>query len=208
MSKYSTTTERWHSMTERIDESRNAASFINLADDRLGAQALSCTDEFFAPMARMLSAHEPEWRAGLYDAHGKWMDGWETRRRRDRGHDHCVIKLAGPCTLNRLEIDTRFFTGNFPPYASVDACCLPDAPDKHTAWSELLPYSPLQGNFRNTFAVKSSDVVTHLRLNIFPDGGVARFRAFGFVHRDWERCGVYREHRPRCRSARGSSVGV
>ncbi len=93
--------------------------------------------------------------------------------------------LAGPCTLNRLEIDTRFFTGNFPPFASVDACCSTGAPDAGTAWSELLPYASLQGNFRNVFDIKRSDVVTHLRLNIFPDGGVARFRAYGFVHRDW-----------------------
>jgi allantoicase len=113
------------------------------------------------------------------------MDGWETRRRRDRGHDHCVVKLAGPCTLKRLEIDTRYFTGNFPPYASVEACYSTDAPGTHTTWSELLPYSSLQGNFRNTFDVKATGVVTHLRLNIFPDGGVARFRAYGFVHRDW-----------------------
>jgi allantoicase len=166
------------------------AGNINMADPRLGAAALFATDEFFAPMARMLNPTEPEWRAGVYDEHGKWMDGWETRRRRDQGYDHCIVRLAGPCTLAMLEIDTRYFTGNYPPYASVQACCLTgpsDDPVKWTElqWTELLPYTPLQGNHCNSFELESTGIWTHLKLNIFPDGGVARFRAYGEVHRDW-----------------------
>ena len=95
---------------------------INVADPRMGAMALSASDEFFAPKERMLQPTEPEWRAGVYDANGKWMDGWESRRRRDAGHDFCVIQLAAPTRLSVLEIDTRHFTGNYPPFASVQAC--------------------------------------------------------------------------------------
>lgn len=160
--------------------------YINVADDRLGAQALYATDEFFAAKERMLRPTEPEWRAGVYDENGKWMDGWESRRRRDEGHDHALVKLAAPSTLAALDIDTRYFTGNYPPFASVEACRVEGVPDTHTSWEVLLPQTPLVGNQRNVFPLASStEVWTHLRLNIFPDGGVARFRAYGRVHFDW-----------------------
>jgi allantoicase len=161
------------------------ASHINMADPRLGAEALFATDDFFAPMARMLNPSPPEWRAGVYDDNGKWMDGWESRRRRDQGHDYCIVKLAAPCTLASLEIDTQYFTGNYPPYASVQACRTASAPDERTTWSELLPRSALNGNQRQTFQIESGEIWTHLKLNIFPDGGIARFRAYGTVHREW-----------------------
>ena len=85
---------------------------INVADPRLGARALYATDDFFAPKERMLQPGEPEWRAGVYDDHGKWMDGWESRRRRQGGHDFCIVALAAPSHLQLLEIDTRYFTGS------------------------------------------------------------------------------------------------
>jgi allantoicase len=158
---------------------------INVADERLGAVPLFATDEFFAPALRMLSPTEPQWREGIYDAHGKWMDGWETRRRRDQGHDHCIVRLAGPCTLALLEIDTRYFTGNYPPFASVQASNVAAEPDQHTQWTELLPSAPLEGNQRNFFELRSAGIWTHLKLNIYPDGGVARLRAYGTLQRDW-----------------------
>jgi allantoicase len=164
--------------------------YINVADERLGAVALFATDDFFAAKERMLQPHDPEERAGVYDAHGKWMDGWESRRRRDSGHDYCVLRLAAPSRLAALEIDTRYFTGNFPPYASVQACELAGAPDAATVWSELLPSSALAGNQRHFFALESQGIWTHLKLNIFPDGGVARFRAYGTVESDWSRIGT------------------
>lgn len=158
---------------------------INLADARLGAQAVEASDEFFAPPTRMLQPDDPQWRAGVYDAHGKWMDGWETRRRRGQGFDHCVVRLAASCTLSAVEIDTSYFTGNYPPFAAVEACRSADRPGASTIWTGLVPRSPLLGDQRNFFAIESREVWTHLRLNIFPDGGVARLRAYGTVHRDW-----------------------
>jgi allantoicase len=162
------------------------AEKINLADDRLGAVGLSCSDEFFAPLQRMLQASEPEWRAGVYDAHGKWMDGWETRRHRGSGHDHCIVQLAAPCSLSLLDIDTRYFTGNYPPHAAVLACRTADKPEAHTVWTEILAHAPLRGNQHNFFAIDSSETWTHLKLNIYPDGGVARLRAYGEVRFDWD----------------------
>jgi allantoicase len=159
--------------------------YTNVADARLGAIALFATDEFFAAKDRMLQPSEPQWRAGVYDEHGKWMDGWESRRRRDPGHDYCIVKLGAPSTLAALEIDTRYFTGNYPPFASVEACNSDADPDTNTRWSVLLPQSPVAGNQRNFFPLQSAEVWTHLKLNIFPDGGVARLRAYGTVQYDW-----------------------
>ncbi len=174
-------------MTSPPDAAALIAGRINLLDARLGARALSASDDFFAPLERMLAAHEPEWRAGMYDDHGKWMDGWETRRRRDQGNDHCIVQLAAPGNISLLEIDTRFFTGNYPPCASVQACRSDLAPDASTPWTELLAPVSLVGDHRNFFAVASDGIWTHLKLNIFPDGGVARFRAYGEVRPDWSR---------------------
>jgi allantoicase len=163
--------------------------YINLADARLGAVALYATDDFFAAKERMLQPGEPEWRAGVYDDHGKWMDGWESRRRRDQGHDHCVLKLAAPSTLAALDIDTRYFTGNYPPFTSVQACRSDADPGADTHWAELLARSSLQGDQHNFFELQSTGIWTHLKLNIYPDGGIARFRAYGRVYRDWARDG-------------------
>jgi allantoicase len=171
-----------------VDQNKRAELIggnINMADPRLGAGALFATDEFFAPMARMLNPNPPEWRAGVYDDNGKWMDGWESRRRRGQGYDYCIVQLAAPCTLAALDIDTRYFTGNYPPYAAVLACRLDHPPDDDTQWTELLPYSPLKGDQSNLFEVESAGIWTHLKLNIYPDGGIARFRAYGTVHRTW-----------------------
>ena len=159
--------------------------YTNVADERLGAVALFATDDFFAAKERMLQPTEPQWREGVYDAHGKWMDGWESRRRRDQGHDYCIVRLGAPSTLAALEIDTRHFTGNYPPFASVEACRSDTDPDANTRWSVLLPQSAVAGNQRNFYPVQSTEVWTHLKLNIFPDGGVARFRAYGAVSYDW-----------------------
>jgi allantoicase len=158
---------------------------INVADARLGAVALYATDDFFAAKERMLQPGEPEWRAGVYDDHGKWMDGWESRRRRDQGYDHCVLRLAAPSTLAALDIDTRYFTGNFPPFASVQACRSDAEPGADTHWTELLARSALRGDQHNFFELQSTGIWTHVKLNIYPDGGIARFRAYGGVYRDW-----------------------
>jgi allantoicase len=172
-------------MTDNPGPAELLQRYINVADARLGAAALYATDEFFAAKERLLQPTEPEWRAGVYDDHGKWMDGWETRRRRGPGHDYCIVKLAAPSTLAALDIDTRYFTGNYPPYASVEACRMDGQPDQSTRWTELLARSALQGNQHNHFDLQSTGIWTHLRLSIHPDGGVARLRAFGSIYRDW-----------------------
>jgi len=155
---------------------------INLADARLGATAVACSDDFFAPMARLLDAQPAVFVTGKYDANGKWMDGWESRRRRGTGNDWCVVRLARPGRIAGVDIDTSFFTGNYPPAASLDGCALGDDPDAAGSWQAVLPAVALLGNQHHLLALPAgvrATIFSHLRLNILPDGGVARLRVYG-----------------------------
>jgi allantoicase len=160
--------------------------WLNLADARRGARALLASDEFFAPKERMLSPEPPLFIPGKYDDNGKWMDGWETRRKRGEGYDWCVVRLAYPGVIRGVDIDTSHFTGNHPPAASIDACDSQAQPDEHAAWAPLIGPSNLLGDSHHYIPVDSSNVWTHLRLNIFPDGGIARLRVYGKVAHSWE----------------------
>ncbi len=161
-------------------------SFVDLAQPRLGAMVLEASDDFFAPKERLINPAPPVFIPDKYDDHGKWMDGWESRRKRVEGHDHCIIRLC-PGTIHGLDIDTRFFTGNYPPAASVDVCHCPGDPGPDTPWHALLPRTDLRGDSQHFIKIHDSGIWTHLRLNIFPDGGVARLRVYGIVHHDWSR---------------------
>ncbi|WP_374513447.1 allantoicase [Niveibacterium sp.] len=154
--------------------------YTNLADPRLGAEAIACSDDFFAEMSRMLSPDEPVFIPGKYDAHGKWMDGWESRRKREPGNDWCVVRLARAARIAGVDIDTRHFTGNYPPGASLEACfCKAGDPAADAVWTPLLPTVALQGNAHHYHAISSDAAWTHMRLSIYPDGGIARLRVYG-----------------------------
>ncbi|MBL8470918.1 MAG: allantoicase [Rhodocyclaceae bacterium] len=162
---------------------------INLADARLGAEAIACSDDFFAPMARMLQAQPAVFVPGKYDANGKWMDGWESRRKRSAGHDWCIVRLARAGRLAGVDIDTSFFTGNYPPGASLDACRAGRNPMDGASWEPLLAPTPLSGNSHHLIPLDSGAAVfSHLRLNILPDGGVARLRVYGRPAGEPEAC--------------------
>jgi allantoicase len=159
---------------------------IDVAAERLGGSALLANDEFFAPKERLLMAAPAQWREGVYDEHGKWMDGWETRRRRTEGYDWCIVRLGIPSLIRGVVVDTAWFTGNYPESCSIDACevegtpALSDLSDaRRSTWREILPQQPLQGDTRNLFAIADAERSTHVRLNIYPDGGVARLRVHG-----------------------------
>lgn len=159
---------------------------INLANPRLGAQPLSVSDEWFAPCERMLQPQPAVFVDDLYDDNGKWMDGWETRRRRGPGHDFAIIRLGLAGEIHGVDIDTSHFTGNYPPAASLEACYCPGGdPGADTVWRELLPAVSLNGNSHHLHAVRSDGPVSHLRLNIYPDGGIARLRVYGIPVCDW-----------------------
>ena len=158
--------------------------FIDLAQPRLGAEVISATDDFFAPKERLICPEAPVFIAGKFDEHGKWMDGWESRRKRVAGHDHCIVRLCAG-TIHGVDIDTSHFTGNYPPLASIDVCRSERDPDENTRWQELIVKTALQGDSHHYLHVQDRGTWTHARLNIFPEGGVARLRVYGVAHCDW-----------------------
>jgi allantoicase len=153
---------------------------VNLAQPRLGAEVIHATDDFFADKARLIDPAEPIFIAGKYDENGKWMDGWESRRRRTPGHDWCVIRLGVPGLVAGFEIDTRHFTGNFPPGAEVEVCRSDEAIPEE-GWTKVTGRLTLKGDDRIYVPIEHEEPVTHVRLHIFPDGGVARLRVWGRV---------------------------
>ncbi|HEV2178481.1 MAG TPA: allantoicase [Terriglobia bacterium] len=165
--------------------------FLDLACDRLGGAVLAASDEFFAGKENLIKAGDPVFVAGKYTDRGKWMDGWETRRKRVPGHDWAVVRLGVPGLIHGVAVDTRFFTGNYPEQASLEACTASaDAySDTLAGWIELVPPSALAGDTVNEFEVRNPLRFTHVRLNIFPDGGVARLRIHGEALPDWRHLG-------------------
>ena len=154
--------------------------WIQLEQPRLGTRVTSASDEFFAAKERLIEPPAAVFIDGKYDDHGKWMDGWESRRKRTPGHDYCIIRLGIPGVVHGVDIDTSHFTGNYPPQASIDAC-VSDADTPDGEWTEILAQTDLQGDAHHYLPIDDDSVWTHLRLNIFPDGGVARLRIYGEI---------------------------
>ena len=165
------------------------AGLVDLASARLGGIALLANDEFFAEKENLLKPGRGIFIPDKYTDHGKWMDGWESRRRRTPGNDWCVVQLGLRGIVKQVDIDTNHFLGNHPPFASLDAfCAIGEISDlKQIAWRPILKKSPLNPGSQNLFAITSAESWTHLRLNIFPDGGVARLRVYGIVVPDWSK---------------------
>jgi allantoicase len=165
--------------------------YIDLAAERLGGRVLAANDEFFAPKENLLKAAAPVWIEGKYTDVGKWMDGWETRRRRTPGYDWCIVKLGLPGVIHGVVVDTSYFKGNFPEHCELESCAVDGDPglaqleDHTTKWNTMLKKSPLAGDTRNPFPLTPSSRVTHLRFKIYPDGGVARLRVHGEAVPDW-----------------------
>lgn len=169
---------------------------IDLASEKLGGAVLHANDDFFAAKENLIRAAAPVWKEGLYTVDGKWMDGWETRRRRsprlDEKFDWCLIRLGLPGEIKGVVVDTAYFKGNFPSHCSLEACAADGQPDiafltgDAAEWREILPISELTGDSENKFEITASERVTHMRFKIYPDGGVARLRVYGNVLPDWD----------------------
>jgi allantoicase len=170
--------------------------FINLADlasARVGGRAVAANDDFFAPKSNLIKPGPAIFIPDKYTSRGKWMDGWESRRRRSPGHDWCIVKLGMRGSIHGVNVDTSHFTGNYPSHCSIEALDLAGAlkPSLYATagepWTTLLEKSALRGNGDNLFAIANRRPWTHLRLSIYPDGGVARLRVYGEVAVDWAR---------------------
>jgi len=172
-------------------------ALADLASARVGGRAIATSDDFFAPMSSLVKPEPPIFVPGKYTTRGKWMDGWESRRRRTPGHDWCVIKLGMRGRIRGVDVDTSHFTGNHPSHCTIEAI---DSARGVTAaiaaasgepWTEILPRSGLRGDSHNYFALDEGLYAdrpwTHVRLNIIPDGGVGRLRVYGEAVVDWRR---------------------
>ena len=161
-------------------------AWVDLAQPRFGSEVVYATDDFFADKSRLIDPAEPIFVEGKFDQNGKWMDGWESRRKRSPGHDFCVLKLGLPGIVRGINLDTRHFTGNYPPAASIEACTFAGkVPDDTARWQPLLGKTDLQGNKQHFLPVESDRPVSHLKLHIYPDGGIARLRVYGEIKQDW-----------------------
>ncbi|XP_032513181.2 allantoicase-like [Danaus plexippus] len=195
-------------MIEKMEEIPAFAALSEFASSSAGGQVLFATDDFFAPCENMILDTEPVFIADKYTEYGKWMDGWETQRKRIPGHDWCIIKLATKCVIRGLLIDTAFFSGNYAPKYSIQAACLtPEEeallPERDSEmgsactecdlervkqlrtdkWEEIVPITALRPGYEETRMnfqkVLCDEAWTHIRVNIYPDGGIARLRVYG-----------------------------
>jgi len=169
---------------------QNLLKYIDLASEKIGGKVLFATDDFFAEKENLIKKGRGIFIPEKYTDHGKWMDGWESRRKRTSGHDWAIIKLGAQGSIKGFDIDTNHFLGNHPPFASVEAIHLTDdisdwSKADGLVWEEVLEKSSLDPGSQHFFEIRSDTIYTHVRLHIYPDGGVSRFRVYGEVFKDW-----------------------
>ena len=157
---------------------------IDLAQPRLGSKVIFKTDDFFASANRIIDPSSPVFKEGLFNKNGKWMDGWESRRKRTPGHDYLIVKLGKPGSISKVNVDTSHFNGNQPSMISIDACNSKSNNIKSFKWKNLVSKKKTKANSHHIFKTSSKSVFTHIKLNIFPDGGVARLRLYGSISKE------------------------
>ena len=154
---------------------------IDLAQPRLGSKIIFKTDDFFASANRIIDPAPPVFKEGIFDKHGKWMDGWESRRKRSQGNDYLIIKLGKSGRIHKVDVDTSHFNGNQPAMISLEGCYSKSKNIKSLQWKTLISKKKTKENSHHLFRVSSNQIFTHIKLNIFPDGGVARLRLYGSI---------------------------
>ena len=159
---------------------------LNVAAKKLGARTLSCSDDFFAEKENLIKPGRGVFITDKYTDRGKWMDGWESRRKRTSGHDWCIVQLAETSVIKGIDIDTNHFLGNHPPHCSIEACRLADENVDKAYWVEIISKSPLDPGSHNFVEIENKEIWTHVKLNIYPDGGVARLKVYGEVKKSWQ----------------------
>lgn len=160
----------------------------DLAGRALGGTVVAANDESFCAADNIITPGDPAFNPKTFDQNGQVYDGWETRRRREPGHDWAVVRLGAPGVIRGVVVDTAFFTGNHPERCSIEGACFDGYPSEEemsdVEWALLAGPVGLKGDARNAFAVNDSHRYSHIRLNVFPDGGVARLRVHGEVVAD------------------------
>jgi len=171
-------------------ESQLKTHCVDLASERVGGETLSCSDDFFAEMENLIKPGRGIFIDDKFTDRGKWMDGWESRRSygRDDGRefDWCIIRLGIKGIIRGFDIDTNYFRGNAPESVSVEACVSEIEPNAETVWETVLEQATVEAHSQNIFAINNDKAYTHIRLNMFPDGGVARIRVYGEADVNWK----------------------
>ena len=157
---------------------------IDLAQPRLGSKVIFKTDDFFASANRIINPSPAVFKEGLFDKNGKWMDGWESRRKRTSGHDFLIIKLGKSGSINKVDVDTSHFNVNQPSMISLEGCYSKSKNIKDLKWKTLIGKKKTKANSHHMFKSSSKSIFTHIKLNIFPDGGVARLRLYGSISKE------------------------
>ncbi len=160
------------------------ARLVDLASRTLGGGVVAANDDHFAERENLVTPQEPRFQAYTFGHRGQVYDGWETRRRREPGHDWALVRLGVPGVVRGVIVDTAFFKGNYPPEVSVEGTLVHGYPSPaelaEADWFELVPRSRAAGDSKNAYAVAGPDrLVTHVRLCMYPDGGIARLRVHG-----------------------------
>src|SRR6478736_4009261 len=157
----------------------------DLASRTLGGSVSAANDELFAERENLIKAGAPFFDPNEFGHKGKVYDGWETRRRRDDGHDYAIVRLGTPGIIHGIIVDTAYFKGNYPPFVSMEAASIEGYPSVEEImkadWQTIVEKSPAEGHTANAYAVADLHRWTHVRLSIYPDGGVARLRVHGEV---------------------------
>jgi allantoicase len=159
----------------------------DLASRWLGASVIAASDESFGEKENLLTPAPAAFEPGRYGNRGEIVDGWETRRRREGGHDWAIVRLGSAGIITSVDVDTSFFTGNHPQSVSVEARGCEGYPSPAelaspaAEWHTIVRQSPLTGDSHNVFEVTDQRRFTHVRLSAYPDGGIARLRVHGHV---------------------------
>ncbi|WP_018639687.1 allantoicase [Parafrankia elaeagni] len=174
-----------------MTDAPDLTNLVDLAAARFGGSVVAVNDEFFALAERMLLPEAPVTRPGVFTERGQWTDGWETRRRRDvpPGSDWAIIRLGSPGIVHAVTVDTTHFTGNAPEAVELHGATLAGYPsaeevaEDSVTWVPLVGRTPVAADAANVLVVpeEARFRISHLRLTIHPDGGVARLRVHGVV---------------------------
>lgn len=167
-------------------KNRFEQQYTDLLNERCGGQAIACSDEFFAEKENMVKTAEPIFQEGVFTDRGQIMDGWESRRRRDGGYDWAILQLGLAGTIKGVNVDTTHFKGNAPGKITLEACSIKGQPTADTEWTEIICMTDVDAHSHNLIDVDNDASWTHVRLNIFPDGGVARLRVYGEPTVNWD----------------------
>jgi len=173
----------------QVNDETEFSEMVDLLQEKFGAKCLWCTDEFFAECSNLVKPGRGITN-DVYTENGKWMDGWESKRKRDAGHDYAILKLGLAGIIKGVDIDTNNFIGNYPYYASLDAANVEEGKDtdvQSIEWTNILPKVPLKATSQHLLKIDPrfyATKFTHVKLHIYPDGGVARLRIYGDVSHD------------------------